>query len=60
MSLEEQNAVYADLQAAYEAYEALTDEQKTEVTGTELFESLFDCVSLSFIHLCHIRFPLFL
>ena len=42
MSLEEQNAVYADLQAAYEAYEALTDEQKTEVTGTELFESLFD------------------
>ena len=42
MSLEEQNAVYADLQAAYEAYEALTDEQKAEVTGTELFESLFD------------------
>ena len=42
MSLEQQNAVYADLQAAYEAYEALTDEQKTEVTGTELFESLFD------------------
>ena len=42
MSLEEQNAVYADLQAAYDAYEALTDEQKTEVTGTELFESLFD------------------
>ena len=25
-----------------------------------IFESLFDCVSLSFIHLCHIRFPLFL
>lgn len=42
MSLDEQNAVYADLQAAYEAYEALTDEQKTEVTGTKLFESLFD------------------
>ena len=42
MSLEEQNSVYADLQAAYDAYEALTDEQKTEVTGTELFESLFD------------------
>lgn len=42
MTKDEQNAVYADLQAAYEAYEALTDEQKTEVTGTELFESLFD------------------
>ena len=42
MTKDEQNAVYADLQAAYEAYEALTDEQKTEVTGTELFQSLFD------------------
>lgn len=42
MSLEEQNAVYADLQAAYDAYEALTDEQKAEVTGAEIFESLFD------------------
>ena len=42
MTKDEQNTVYADLQAAYEAYEALTDEQKTEVTGTELFQSLFD------------------
>ncbi len=42
MSLEEQQAVYADLQAAYEAYNALTDEQKAEVTGAEIFDSLFD------------------
>lgn len=42
MSLEEQQAVYEDLQTAYEAYNALTDEQKTEVTGAELFDSLFD------------------
>lgn len=42
MSLEEQQAVYTKLQAAYEAYNALTDEQKAEVTGAEIFESLFD------------------
>ena len=42
MSLEEQQAVYTELQAAYEAYNALTDEQKAEVTGAEIFESLFD------------------
>lgn len=39
MSLEEQQAVYEKVQAAYEA---LTDEQKAEVTGAEVFESLFD------------------
>ena len=42
MSLEEQQAVYEKVQAAYDAYEALTDEQKAEVTGVEIFESLFD------------------
>ncbi len=41
MSLEEQNAVYADLQAAYEAYEALTEDEQALLTGTEVFESLF-------------------
>lgn len=41
MTQEEQNKVYADLQAAYDAYEALTDEQKAEITGAEIFESLF-------------------
>lgn len=41
MSLEEQQAVYTELQAAYEAYNALTDEQKAEVTGVEIFDSLF-------------------
>lgn len=42
MSLEEQQAVYTKLQAAYEAYNALTDEQKAEVTGAEIFDSLFE------------------
>ena len=41
MSLEEQNAVYADLQAAYEAYQALTEDEQALLTGTEVFESLF-------------------
>lgn len=41
MSLEEQQAVYTKLQAAYEAYNALSDEQKAEVTGAEIFDSLF-------------------
>ena len=41
MSLDEQNAVYADLQAAYEAYEALTEDEQALLTGTEVFESLF-------------------
>ena len=43
MTREEQDAVYEKLQAANEAYEALTDEQKATVTGAELFDSLFDC-----------------
>ena len=42
MSLKEQQAVYEKVQAAYNAYEALTDEQKAEVTGAEIFDSLFD------------------
>lgn len=42
MSLEEQQAVYEQLQAANDAYEALTDEQKAEVTGTEIFDELFE------------------
>ena len=33
--------VYAQVQAAYDAYEALTDEQKPQITGAEIFESLF-------------------
>lgn len=38
---DERQAVYEDLQTAYEAYNALTDEQKAEVTGAEIFERLF-------------------
>lgn len=41
MTKEEQQEVYADLQAAYDAYEALTDGQKAEGTGAGIFESLF-------------------
>lgn len=41
MSLEEQQAVYDKVQAAYEAYNALTDEQKAEVAGAEIFDGLF-------------------
>ena len=41
MTPEEQQAVYTKVQAAYEAYNALTDEQKAEVTGAEIFEELF-------------------
>ena len=41
MSLEEQQKVYEQLLDAYDAYEALTDEQKSEIIGAETFESLF-------------------
>lgn len=41
MTTDEQNAVYADLQAAYEAYQALTEDEQALLTGTEVFESLF-------------------
>lgn len=41
MSLEEQQTVYANLQTAYDAYETLSDEEKQEVTGAEIFDTLF-------------------
>ena len=41
MSQEEQGAVYEALQAAYDAYEALSDAEKMEVTGAEIFDALF-------------------
>ena len=41
MKKDEQNAVYADLQAAYEAYDALSEDEQALLTGTEVFESLF-------------------
>ena len=41
MTKDEQNAVYADLQAAYEAYQALTEDEQALLTGTEVFESPF-------------------
>nr|WP_300323633.1 hypothetical protein [uncultured Anaerostipes sp.] len=41
MTTEEQQAVYEKLQTAYDAYQSLTDEQKEEVIGAEIFDSLF-------------------
>ncbi len=41
MTADEQQEVYTALQAAYDAYEALTGEEQAQLTGTEIFESLF-------------------
>ena len=41
MPQEEQQAVYTDLYAAYDAYQALTEEQKAQITGAEKFDALF-------------------
>ena len=41
MTQEEQGTVYTNLQTAYDAYEALTDEEKQEITGAEIFDALF-------------------
>ena len=37
----EQEKVYEALQAAYDAYEALNEEQKDQISGEEIFERLF-------------------
>lgn len=42
MNAEEQQIVYADLYTAYDAYETLSDEQKAEIVGTEIFDDLFE------------------
>lgn len=41
MNAEEQQTVYADLYTAYDAYEALSDEEQQEVIGADIFEDLF-------------------
>ena len=41
MNKTEQQTVYADLQKAYDAYEALSDAEKKEVTGAEIMDDLF-------------------
>lgn len=41
MTQEEQQAVYTQLCEAYDAYEVLSDEQKAEIVGTEIFDALF-------------------
>ncbi len=42
MTQEEQQAVYNALQAAYDAYQALNDEQKVQISGAEKFDALFE------------------
>lgn len=41
MSREEKQEVYEKLQTAYDAYSALSDEEKGLVTGAEIFEKMF-------------------
>ena len=41
MSPEDQQKAHEKVQGAYDAYNALTDEQKAQITGAEIFESLF-------------------
>ena len=41
MSQDEQAAVYEQGQAAYDAYNTLTDEQKEQITGADIFDDLF-------------------
>lgn len=42
MSQDEQGTVYEQVQAAYDAYKALTDEQKGQITGAEVINAFFD------------------
>ena len=41
MTQDEQAEVYEQVQATYDAYNALTDEQKEQITGAETFDALF-------------------
>lgn len=41
MGLDEQQLAYDQVQVAYSEYNALTDEQKEQITGAEIFDSLF-------------------
>ncbi len=41
MPQDEQGTAYEQVQAAYDAYTALTDEQKELITGAEIFDALF-------------------
>ena len=40
MTAEQQQTAYMEIQDAYKAYEALSDEEKTAIEGAEVFESL--------------------
>ncbi len=41
MSLDGQREIYGNLQAAYDAYEALSGEEQGQIVGIEVFEELF-------------------
>ena len=43
MTKEEQQEVYADLQAAYDAYEALTDGRKQKAPGQGFLKACLVC-----------------
>ena len=42
MEREAQQKVYNQLQTAYDAYEALNEEQKAQIKGAEIFDNLFE------------------
>ena len=42
MEQEAQQKVYNQLQTAYDAYEALNEEQKAQIKGAEIFDNLFE------------------
>ena len=51
MSQDEQAAVYEQVQAAYNAYTALTDEEKELITGADIFDDLFAVFNGMFVPL---------
>ena len=51
MSPEDRQTAYEQVQAAYDAYDTLTDEQKDQITGTEVFNALFAVFNGMFVPL---------
>ena len=51
MDRDAQGEIYLQMQAAYDAYMALTEEQQALVSGTEIFEALFEFFNAQIMHL---------
>ena len=51
MSQDEQGTVYEQVQAAFDAYTALTDEEKELITGADIFDDLFAVFNGMFVPL---------